>query len=406
MGCGCSAEARFKASLKREQKHEAAGRSAIQQGEEAARATLLGPAPEAARAAEVRQRERQIVELADAAPERVALPAAGQPAVDDAAARALSHGALAGAAGRVADDEEAGSAEGDGFECGVCFGPARFALSPHDCGHSFCGDCVKGCLDQILTEGQFPAVCPSCRMEEPDAALGMHSDENHDAAISPYGVASPAKGRITAPALTFFEHRGVVTRDFQFRFMKQDILYTERDRDARLHKTKKSSGLQPPFSRKGSDGAATVGFFSCPDGCGDWLLPAEPGQELFQHDGRRYREAKVGVAPCGALVCLVCRCQFHDDEAHECPGDKLPEAKTDKELLAENGQMLAQLGAKACPFCGIMQLKEGGCNFMACRNCGPKECKGFACFDHSHEGHWCWVTGKKRSECGGSHGCH
>ena len=57
----------------------------------------------------------------------------------------------------------------------------------------------------------------------------------------------PAKGRIEGPALTFLESKGVITLDFQYRFMRQQ------------------------------EGSTAEKFFKCPNsGCQHYLIDQDP----------------------------------------------------------------------------------------------------------------------------------
>ena len=52
-------------------------------------------------------------------------------------------------------------------------------------------------------------------------------------------------------------------------------------------------------------------FFRCPaDDCGNWLLAAKPGEILEIRGDKIVREKKIGLAPCGAAVCLVCKTEL------------------------------------------------------------------------------------------------
>jgi len=52
-------------------------------------------------------------------------------------------------------------------------------------------------------------------------------------------------------------------------------------------------------------------FFKCPaNNCGNWLKHEQPGPVLGVEGQRIIREPRVGVAPCGASVCLVCHLEI------------------------------------------------------------------------------------------------
>ena len=86
----------------------------------------------------------------------------------------------------------------------MCFGDGQFSLSA-DCDHYFCGDCARSSLRAMLRTGQLPPVCPQCRAD---------GDGTNEAA------ASLERGAIGAAALAFLQLRGVITKEFYFRFLR------------------------------------------------------------------------------------------------------------------------------------------------------------------------------------------
>jgi len=123
-----------------------------------------------------------------------------------------------------------------------------------ECKHFYCKECIKQSLEAILNSGQFPAYCPQCRAESVKGT-----------------TAEPIHGRIEGRALSFLQQRGVITKEFQFRFIKQMREDAEE-------------------------------YFECPDLCGNFLIHQDP--ELVVT--RAEVSYKPGQCICGALVC--CRC--------------------------------------------------------------------------------------------------
>lgn len=131
-----------------------------------------------------------------------------------------------------------------------------------ECLHFYCEECIVRSLDEIMNQGQFPAYCPQCRVDAIDA-----------------GHSEPAKGRISAEALTFLEQHNVVSLEFQFRFMRQQ------DKSIKQ-------------------------FFACPSGCGRYLVDQDPQYQVVprgstEQDGFE-RVMRLGKCACGARVCVVC----------------------------------------------------------------------------------------------------
>eukprot|EP00929_Paragymnodinium_shiwhaense_P065781 TRINITY_DN32954_c0_g1_i3.p1 TRINITY_DN32954_c0_g1~~TRINITY_DN32954_c0_g1_i3.p1 ORF type:complete len:341 (-),score=28.04 TRINITY_DN32954_c0_g1_i3:423-1346(-) len=113
-------------------------------------------------------------------------------------------------------------------DCPVCFSEATFGIASN-CNHYYCETCIEGSLKGIQESGQFPMVCPMCRAEA--------------------GGKDPGHGPIEDACGTFLQQRGVITRTFQFRLMKQQ-----------------SNSLK----LKESD------YFECPGKCGAMLFAEDP----------------------------------------------------------------------------------------------------------------------------------
>ena len=96
-----------------------------------------------------------------------------------------------------------GSGSGGEVMCPVCCcEPAKYGLST-SCSHFFCSGCCAQSLEAVLNAGQFPPMCPSCRAEK----------GNDGSSLDKMG------GLIETSALTFLQERGVITAEFQFRFV-------------------------------------------------------------------------------------------------------------------------------------------------------------------------------------------
>ncbi|KAK7249932.1 hypothetical protein SO694_00005442 [Aureococcus anophagefferens] len=130
-------------------------------------------------------------------------------------------------------------------------GESRFKLAA-DCDHFYCADCIRGSLGAMMDTGQFPAYCPACRADARGDAERLRA----------------GPGRITDATLTFLQRRRA-------------------------------------FKDRGE------AFFRCPaDDCGNWLLAAKPGEIIEIRGDKIVREKKIGLAPCGAAVCLVCKTEL------------------------------------------------------------------------------------------------
>jgi len=82
--------------------------------------------------------------------------------------------------------------------------------------------------------------------------------------------------------------------------------------------------------------------------------------------------AEMRCGDCGASFCY-----YHSNAHVGRPCSEYRREIARQERLNERGAMH---GTKACPQCGIMTEKTGGCNHMACQRCGAD---------------WCWTCGAK-----------
>eukprot|EP00470_Lotharella_oceanica_P012902 CAMPEP_0170187640 /NCGR_PEP_ID=MMETSP0040_2-20121228/42216_1 /TAXON_ID=641309 /ORGANISM="Lotharella oceanica, Strain CCMP622" /LENGTH=259 /DNA_ID=CAMNT_0010434729 /DNA_START=90 /DNA_END=869 /DNA_ORIENTATION=- len=192
-------------------------------------------------------------------------------------------------------------------------------------------------LEAILEQGQFPAICPACRAEGEGKKRrrnvgGGRGDDRHHHHHPP-----PPKGLIEDEVLTFLQKRGVISKEFQFRFMKQQ------------NKGKKEGK-----------------FFACPAQCGNYLIDQKPLTESKIVEGssgpRLIERAKPGMCPCGAIVCLRCHEKLDAEiaEFHVC-GRYHKNAKVDDATLRE-----LERSGKKCPNCQKFIQKTGGCSTMMC----------------------------------------
>jgi len=200
-------------------------------------------------------------------------------------------------------------APADDHPCGICFSASKWGMST-ECKHFYCEGCIKHSLEAILNSGQFPAYCPQCRAESVEGT-----------------TAEPVHGRIEGGALSFLEQRGVITKEFQFRFIKQ------------MRENVKE-------------------YFQCPAMCNNFLIHQDPVM-IFKGAKATY---KPGKCICGALVCCRCHHLIEGKEEHYCP-----EALTKAESILDPASMtLLQNLGKPCPVCGWFRIKNGGCNIMMC----------------------------------------
>lgn len=169
---------------------------------------------------------------------------------------------------------------------------------------------------------KFPAICPMCRAEHPT-----------DAPQAPLG-------QIDAVSLSFLQRRGVISRDFLFRFEKA----------ARL-----SAGLASETSK----------YFGCPAKCGRFLL-AEHASYVGREPGKFFREGeaagiRLGACPCGAHVCVMCH-TVQSDGPHACVE---AHGRVDQVFDKKTLDLIAKI-AKRCPACGNAIEKNTGCDVMMC----------------------------------------
>jgi len=203
----------------------------------------------------------------------------------------------------------AAPADVDDHPCGICFCDSKWGMST-DCQHFYCEECIKHSLEAMLNTGQFPAYCPQCRAESVKGT-----------------TAEPVHGRIEGRALSFLQQRGVITKEFQFRFIKQ------------MREDVKE-------------------YFECPAMCGNFLIHQDP-EMVFKGSEVTY---KPGKCICGAHVCCRCHHLIEGKKQHYCP-----EALTKADSLIDPAslKLMENLG-KPCPMCGWFCIKNGGCNTMMC----------------------------------------
>eukprot|EP00948_MAST-09A_sp_MAST-9A-sp1_P002951 g2951.t1 len=167
------------------------------------------------------------------------------------------------------------------IECEICFCDSIFCGISTECKHFFCKECIGMTLQRILESGQFPAFCPTCRAETKKGE-----------AIK--------RGKITDKALTFLERRGVITKEFQFRFMK-------------------------------NQNESMLVCFPCPSETCDRILVQSKiktvGEKIVQgKTGPMIRVIKqlVGQCVCGQLLCIECHTKLDEKTAktHDCTGNK------------------------------------------------------------------------------------
>ena len=190
----------------------------------------------------------------------------------------------------------------DGKPCQICYSESRYKLAP-GCDHYYCSSCIGRSLEAMMEAGQFPPFCPACRADAAGDADKLKA----------------GPGSISEATLTFLQRRGVLDKDLQFRFMLR------------------------AFKDRGEE------FFRCPcaDSCGNWLLKAEPGEIIEVKGTKIVRENKIGLAPCGAAVCLVCHSEIQRfvpigtaGTREPRPGDEIRARFTDASLLAAQASHL------------------------------------------------------------------
>lgn len=205
------------------------------------------------------------------------------------------------------------------YDCCVCYGEGQYALSAQCRNHFFCSDCIMGSLEAMLDSGQFPPFCPMCRAEAPH-----HSELK--------------SGLVGDPELSFLQLRGIMDREFLFRFLKQAHQYDEGPKEH-------------------------LKYFACPAKCGKYLMENDPSYaegklgEFFQCGPNM--AMRLGSCRCGHFICIRCQGGETFAATHECPEAKAP--VIDEATL----KYLASIGKK-CPACGYVIQKNDGCNLMMC----------------------------------------
>jgi len=84
-----------------------------------------------------------------------------------------------------------------GGDCMICYADPATVGFTQSCEHFFCADCTKATLENIMEQGQFPALCPGCRAESSDNP--------------------PIENGVIA----FFVNEGIIDMDFALRFHNQ-----------------------------------------------------------------------------------------------------------------------------------------------------------------------------------------
>lgn len=213
---------------------------------------------------------------------------------------------------------------GDLPDCLVCYcDTASYGVST-ECQHVFCDECIRGSLEAILDVGQFPAFCPMCRAEQ---GPGLEV------------------GRINGAALSFLQQRGIITKAFQYRFLKQQAKALE--------------GADQPW-------------VECLGKCGHYLIMDDSYAE--QGLGRYYPDpitekicVTCGQCPiCDTIVCPKCEMEVKPEEngavLHQCADF---EGAQNVEPDEETKKLMATIG-KRCPVCEQFIEKNEGCDWMMC----------------------------------------
>ena len=91
----------------------------------------------------------------------------------------------------------------------------------------------------------------------------------------------PRYGRISGPAMTFLQRKGLFDKEFQYRFMRQQ------------------------------NGDETL-FLHAQNKCGNFLVDVDP--TYIMYDGEVSK--KTERCPCGAGVCVQCHQLVPDEEFH------------------------------------------------------------------------------------------
>eukprot|EP01043_Picozoa_sp_COSAG02_P019532 COSAG02_NODE_945_length_15722_cov_74.792357_2_plen_1852_part_00 len=196
-------------------------------------------------------------------------------------------------------------------DCLICYDEASYGLST-ECGHFYCEQCIRRSLDAMMDTAQFPAFCPQCRVDATDAGEQL------------------TVGRILPDALSFLEQRKVITREFLFRFQKQN-----------------------------GGGDDEEKYFGCPAKCGRFLI--EENVEFRTDKAHGIPVMRLGACPCGACICLQCKLEEQTSAAtHQCPS-----VKGGAEIDAASLALVTKAGKK-CPKCKSFVQRTEGCHVMMC----------------------------------------
>ena len=207
--------------------------------------------------------------------------------------------------------------------CLICYSdPGAYGISTQ-CDHFFCEDCIRGSLEAIMDTAQFPALCPMCRVQAHDSGSATG-----DEVIA---------GHIGTDALSFLEQRKVISKEFVFRFARQN---TSPDSQDATH-----------------DDAPS--YFECPAKCGRFLVDQQV--EFLTDEIHGVPVMKLGACPCGTCLCLSCKLEENLSAAtHQCPS-----ANGGDEIDALSLALVAKAGKK-CPKCKSFVQRTEGCHIMMC----------------------------------------
>jgi hypothetical protein len=140
--------------------------------------------------------------------------------------------------------------------------------------------------------------------------------------------------------LTFLEQRGIITKEFQYRFVTAMIRQARQEADD---------------------------YFPCPTDCGNFVIVdhnVAVFNILMQGSAEEGfgAELQLGECPCGALLCMKCRNE-EKGAKHVCRGvqSHREAGKPTEEQMAETILMLGQVGKK-CPVCSMFIQKNEGCH--------------------------------------------
>ena len=190
---------------------------------------------------------------------------------------------------------------------GCTDGDASFGVST-ECSHRYCEECIRGTLQAMMDTAQFPAFCPQCRMDATDDGTELST------------------GRILPDALSFLAQRDVISKDFLFRFLKQNAGEEEQQK-----------------------------YFPCPAKCGRFLIEQEV--EFKTDSVHGVPVMTLGACPCGACVCLRC----HREETVSAATHQCPAAEGGSDIDAASLALVAKNGKK-CPKCKSFVQRTQGCH--------------------------------------------